>query len=461
MVIPEQLSNDERLIDAKYYADKSTLENPKIKISMDDRLKLDDVDLKVLNISPESYKRWLTEQKNNPKEREELKRIFEEIKLVLRKYLVMKEEYYDLVALWIIGTYSHKDFSSYPYLFFNAMKGSGKSRTLKLIANLACDGQVMASPTEATLFRTNGTLAIDEFEQVATKEKGSVRELLNASYKKGTKIFRMKKKKINGQEEQVADEFEPYRPIVIANIWGMEEVLGDRCIQLILEKSADRSRTKLVEDFEDNHTLQNIKNSLVKCRLCSVCTIKNIYTKWNEYVLKGTLHTLHTHTTYTTPNTQDTQDEHDSELENIFKMIDESDIYGRNLELFMPLFLISYGIDKEIHLKKVIEIAKEMTNQKKHEEQMESLDVLVINFIATFNSEFTYNSIKAMTNEFRRMNELDDPDINPTWFGRALKRINLVVDRKRTNQGIQVMVNSAKAKELMKNHSTDSQGDLE
>ena len=45
----------------------------------------------------------------------------------------LKEEYYDLVAVWIIGTYCMPGFETYPYLFINAQKGSGKTRLLKSI----------------------------------------------------------------------------------------------------------------------------------------------------------------------------------------------------------------------------------------------------------------------------------------------------------------------------------------
>ena len=120
--------------------------------------------------------------------KEKLLECYETIKKILKHYLDMNEDYYSLIAIWILGTYWHNDFSSYPYLYFNAMRGSGKSRALKLITRLSKDGQVMASPTEAVLFRTNGTIGIDEFEGVANKDKNSVRELLNGAYKKGIKM---------------------------------------------------------------------------------------------------------------------------------------------------------------------------------------------------------------------------------------------------------------------------------
>jgi len=51
---------------------------------------------------------------------------YEDIILFLKDYIDMKEENYPLLALWIIGTYFHKSFSTFPYLFVNAMRGSGR-----------------------------------------------------------------------------------------------------------------------------------------------------------------------------------------------------------------------------------------------------------------------------------------------------------------------------------------------
>ena len=56
---------------------------------------------------------------------------------VLKKYCDLREDYYKLVALWIIGTYFHDSFPTYPYLYFNAMRGSGKSRIMQLISKIS------------------------------------------------------------------------------------------------------------------------------------------------------------------------------------------------------------------------------------------------------------------------------------------------------------------------------------
>jgi len=384
------------------------------------------------------------------KSKEKLRENFYEIIEVLKRYVDLKEEYYPLIALWIIGTYNHNKFSSYPYLFLNAMRGSGKSRTLKLIAKLSKDGQVMASPTEAVLFRTNGTLAIDEFENVGSKEKGAIRELLNSSYKKGTMIMRMKKKKTIDGEEQVVEEFETYRPILIANIWGMEEVLGDRCIQLILEKSNNPLITKLIEDFEENNYIDKITNSLVECSLCSVVSLKNIYKKWNNYIIDKYKTTLTTYTTTNTITTLTTQDSlNDLKIIALFNKIEESGIQGRNLELFLPLFFIAIELGDNI-LKETIKTASNITLEKTHEEEMESSDVMVLDFISKRESNLIFYSVKILADEFRSFINENEDWLNSKWFGRALKRLNLVVDKRRTHRGIEVILNVKKAQEKIR-----------
>ena len=71
------------------------------------------------------------------------------------------------------------------------------------------------------MFRTSGALAIDEFEGVSRKGGENLRELLNSAYKRGAKVKRMKQQKTESGTEMVVEEFDVYRPIVLANIWGM------------------------------------------------------------------------------------------------------------------------------------------------------------------------------------------------------------------------------------------------
>lgn len=428
--------------------------------SVDENDFVDDLILKERGTFPETQL-----DETLPLAKQKLRENYHLIRDTLIKYLDLKEEHYSLISVWIIGTHFHSGFSSYPYLFLNAMRGSGKTRTLKLITTLSKEGNVMASPTEAVLFRTKGTLGIDEFEGIGNKDKSSIRELLNASYKKGTKIFRLKKKRTPEGELQVVEEFEPYRPIVMANISGMEEVLGDRCISLILEKSNCPVRTRLIEDFDNDDDVINIQKNFDRCRECSVELSKKLYKTWNDYVFtKDTyIHTHTTHTTHTNYNTphistpfhtlNTTQVLENLEITSFFNKIDSSGIYGRSLELFIPLFFISNIIDPHL-LEEIINIARDIAKDKSDEEEVESRDVQVFDFVSKVGDSLTMMSVKRLTEEFKRFigyePEINDNWLNIQWFGKALKRLGLVIDKRRIASGVEVILNHAKARNKLK-----------
>ncbi len=385
------------------------------------------------------------------KTKERLRENYYDIKDILEKYIDMNKDYYTLIPIWIIGTYYHSEFNSYPYLFFNAMRGSAKTRTMKLVMKLSKDGNIMASPTEAVLFRVKGALGIDEFEGVASKDKSSIRELLNASYKKGTKIFRMKKTKSKTGEEQTVEEFEPYRPIAMANIWGMEEVLADRCVVITLEKSNNPLKTKLTEDYDTHESFAKVLKTFSQCSLCSVVSIKNIYQNWNNYILdkyKTTHTTLYTYNTYTTLTTP--QALKDIKLMSLFNKIDESGIEGRNLELFLPLFFIAEVLGDDI-LKDLIRISQEFSKNKAHDEEVESRDVMVYQFVSQLaDVPMKFHSVKKLADEFKAYTGEDYEWLNAKWLGRSLKRLNLIIDKKRTYNGVEAILNIKKAGEKLK-----------
>lgn len=384
-----------------------------------------------------------------------------------KRYLDIKEEYYHVIATWIIGTYSHEAFTAYPYLFFNAMRGSGKTRALKFISALGHkgDGSVQNNLTEAVVFRIpkGTTTCIDEVEQIGSKDKQTLRELLNSAYKKGMKVKRMRKVKLQGgSEQQVIETFEPYYPICMANIWGMDEVLGDRSITLILEKSQNGSITKMVEDF-DNEEFLELKRTLEQFSVVSVvkCSKKNIYKAWNNYIISkyNTTHT--TYNTYTTLTTLTTQEQiNDIEIDTMFNKIDALGVTGRNFELLLPLLLVSNEISED-HFNRFLKIGKEIMESKKEDEYNDSKDVMLYDFVSTWKTETkNYQSIKSLVTEFRMFcgdGDQDDKWLNDRWLGKALKRLNLVIDKRRTSNGMEVTLDYIKARNQLKIFRKDKQ----
>jgi hypothetical protein len=371
-----------------------------------------------------------------------MRKIFEKIKDVLKFYIDAKEENYDIIALWIMGTYQHKDFLTYPYLFFNAMKGSGKTRLLKIIKELAREGDMLASLSDAVLFRTTGTLCIDEFENIRHKDKNSLRELLNTAYKKGGKVKRMRKKKTIEGEEQVVEEFSTFRPICMANISGMEEVLGDRCISLILEKSTRKEITRAVENFDTNPFFKSLKQKLVGVVWCSVVTLGELYNAWNEYIKY-----IYTYITLDTISTLTTQDF--VEYLPFFTKIEKTGVDGRNLELFFPLIILAQEIGVE---DRILEIMEKICKERNVDDITESKDVRLFDYIST-QSDKEWYKVKELTSMFRNYlgegDSEEDPWINPKWVGRALKRLNLIVQKRRVREGMEVILDILKAKDKL------------
>ncbi len=384
--------------------------------------------------------------------RVELCKCYGMIKEVIKEYSDLDEKYLPILASWIIGTYIHDSFESYPYLFINAMKGSGKTRLLKLVAKLSKKGEVTNNLSEAVLFRnTKGsTLCIDEFEGVGKKEASTLREILNSSYKKGAKIKRMKKKKTPEGEDYVVEEFDIYFPIAMANIWGMEEVLGDRCISIILEKSHRPEIVKLVENYDDHEKITTLKSAFLRleCSLCSVVSKKNINILWNNYIQEKYK------TTLTTPTSFNTYiDNNYIKYIHFFNKIDESNISGRNLELSFPLFIINQFLGEE-YVDEIIKVLKYIVQEREDEERVEGRDVTFLRFLSglTFKE---YVSIKKITGLFKLFvgeEDLVEKWVSSKWIGRALRRLNLVEDKRRTSLGIEVLINFNKAKEKFKHY---------
>ena len=384
--------------------------------------------------------------------RERLRENFELIQEVIQEYADIDEKYLPIITSWIIGTYMHDSFESYPYLFLNAMRGSGKTRLLKLIAKLSKRGEVINNISEAVLFRNvkGSTLCIDEFEGIGGKEATTLRELLNSAYKKGAKVKRMKKKKSKEGEDYVVEEFDIYFPISMANIYGMEEVLGDRCLTIILEKSNKPHIVKLIENYDDNETIKRIKYnfSLIQCSLCSVVTKKNIHKSWNNYIRDKYITNITTLTTNTTLTIHtNNRSIHYTHYIDFFNKIDESKINGRNLELSFPLFLINYFLGDD-YLIKIIDVLKNIVYEKNNEEKVESRDVIFLRCLSSLKHTgyLKVNTITEIFKTFADEDETEEKWINPKWVGRALRRLRLTVDKRRTSRGIEVLIDLTKAK---------------
>lgn len=169
--------------------------------------------------------------------------VFEKLIEILKKYIEFDDpRYYVLVAAWIIGTYFHKRFSCFPYLFINAVKRSGKTKLLTVLSLLTYNAVFSANMSTSSLFRltqsAGATTLADEQEDMNDPErKADFRSLFNAGYKRGTVVYRTEK---GPNDTYVPTPYDPYSPKGLANINGLEDVLEDRCISLTMKRGRNR-----------------------------------------------------------------------------------------------------------------------------------------------------------------------------------------------------------------------------
>lgn len=390
---------------------------------------------------------------SDEKIRKDLTGAYMSILQLIKYYCDINHENASLLSLWCIGATNIEKFNTYPYLFINAMKGSGKTRLIRLLAKIT-GGDLVNSMTEAVLFRTKGTLAIDEFEGVNRKGSENLKELLNSAYKKGVKVKRMKKVHTVSGEEQRVEEFEVYRPIIMANIWGMEEVLGDRCIKIVLDKSNNPKITKRIERFDSDNTIKQLSVTLVHDTSCFLNIYKGVEEAWNNYLSNK----YDTHDDIDTLHTQDTQDtlylfknkDLDEEFIPFFNKIDESNLNGRSLELAFPLLFISYFLDKETLFNDTLLLFKEIEEDKKSENITESYDIAFIDFVSQELSSETFIQVSELTRKFREFLNEDKEWISPDWVGRALKRLKLIKAKRRLHRGREVILDIPKAQDKIR-----------
>lgn len=339
--------------------------------------------------------------------------IFEKTKAIFKKYLDTTEVNYTFLTIWTLGTYFHSQFETYPLLLLLARKQSGKTRTLKLVSTLSAgsDGSVSTSITETFLFRhREGAVFFDEMESLSSENKTALRELLNATYKRGNKIVRYKEKKVDGEKTYVEDCFYPFYPVGLANIYGFGDVLEDRSIQLILQRSKN-FQSKLIEDFSTNQEIKNLKKELEKL---NAEIPQNLFSEWNSYVSGG--------------------DTKDLRLKSLFEVVSKTELSGRPLEKLFPLFVVGeiFGVlDEVVRMSTLIELV----------ELNESWDDLLFDYLSQNFEKFQdYVPLSSILSGFRSSLENPSEKMNSKWLGYAIKRLGFIKKKRLVNGKVQVML---------------------
>jgi hypothetical protein len=370
----------------------------------------------------------------------------EKLGVVIDRYMDMETEAKMTWRYWVMASACHDIFPTFPYLFLNAMRGSGKSRLLKLTAFLL-DGTYTTAPTESVLFRTHDPLCIDEAESISSKERSAIREVLNAAYKKGLTIKRMKKAGETGDWK--VEEFDVYRPIMMANIDGMDDVLEDRCLKIVLEKSSNPEITRRLEMFELDPDCCAVRLFLRYMSMGSVGSavsdgikkvLGSLFTHLNRIPTPTDIITLPTYT-----NTTNTTNELDEvRLEVLIESIEKSVLQGRDLELWLPLFIMASLHSPELFL--IIAVAEGVASSRQKSMTMENRDITFLSHLSNMiQDDYREGGWITATDIVQRYIFANPDDVKwftAEWVGRAMVRNMAASDRRRLAKGREYILNT-------------------
>ena len=151
-------------------------------------------------------------------------------------------ETYDLIAVWIMGTYIFRAFRYFPYLHLNAEKGSGKTLLMELMSPIAFNGVHMSQPSAATVLKLiaqdSATLFIDEAEGLGENRSASsqLKNVLKTGFARSGVYY-------SGDEM-----YRTYSPKCFAGINMLDDVLADRTITVRLIRKTGYDTTELYRE---------------------------------------------------------------------------------------------------------------------------------------------------------------------------------------------------------------------
>lgn len=314
---------------------------------------------------------------------------------LFKEYIDFKdEEQYNLLPVWIIGTYLYPIFQCYPYISLFGRKATGKSKVLYLTSKIAFNAETTVNGSSASIFfmshEQGSTLLIDENEIFKKQKNGTynprsqeIIPLFLTGYKKGSYVTKIRYTATEGR--RILEKFNSYCPKMFASTEWDEEVFGSRTIPVIM-----RPATKEIggmEIPEDEEYWKNVRTLIL------------------DWVLK---------------NYEKVQEE--------YKLLENNTgLQNREYEIIKPLIAIS-NVLYPSHTEKFISYLKEVMTERV-EDELDSFDFRILNIISDL-KEDKYYSFEDIT-ELCMTEENLPVWFNPKWFGKFLKKSGITFQKKR------------------------------
>jgi hypothetical protein len=99
------------------------------------------------------------------------------------------DEWYDVLAAWIIHTYLLQDLPVTPYIFLTGVKDTGKTQAQRVLNQLAYHSVRNEQPTPASMERqvsySHSTVHLDEMDKLSEEEATRITRTVNSGYNHG------------------------------------------------------------------------------------------------------------------------------------------------------------------------------------------------------------------------------------------------------------------------------------
>ncbi|MCX8074128.1 MAG: toprim domain-containing protein [Clostridia bacterium] len=241
------------------------------------------LDLRECSLTQETVEKYINGEIPN----EELKPsvLIRQIEEGIRKfYYTSDDNTYKVLALYIYATYYYELFGQIPYLFLNGQKGSGKSILDTVIYMYAFDAKMAVDISESSLFRMvsieGGTIILDEMENLTSRSKtqdSTMAAALKGGYSRSGSIYRFNK------EKNAVEGFNVYGPKIISNIFGLEDVIADRCIQINTYRLNVTKHTKMEDPkYYLAEKLDEIRALTSRCAISALENFQELHKIYNN-----------------------------------------------------------------------------------------------------------------------------------------------------------------------------------
>lgn len=340
----------------------------------------------------------------------DIKEVYSAVKEYYGRYIDFQDtRFYDLAAVWIIGTYFMPAFNTYPFLYLGGVMQSGKTKNLKIISIFAFNPLASISISASALFRTcqgtRGTLLIDETGYLRNQQRAEeLRTLLYGRYKQGQSVQRVEKI----GDAFVSRNYDVFGATALANIDGLEAVLEQRCITILMQRTL-KTDIANAEPDERDPLIQDLKNKLYR-----------LYLQDFKKVI------------------------------DILKDVDKTalNLSGRSLELWRPILsLARYVDDSGTLFNSLLSLAEDLEKERKIENFTETAEGTLVFALSNIVKADDWYSTKKIKTEMETIQDETCDWLNSRWISRAMKRLG-ITEKRRLSNGIQYHATPDRVKDI-------------